>query len=265
MGRRRLMLHFPRPSHPTRRIKTWSAPNIEYLGSFGRTLASSLPSCPQLTRPGRRVNLIYDGKTPVIKEEGLPEEIDPRQLPLLSIEEEPEGEAGPPTRNEAKRLAPEDESQQPPGEAQPEAVVEEPRRRTRRQAAIAGRQKMWESTAPPVRRTARGSTVRKTAAASSRGQQPETGEQFRVEIPAIAPEDTEEAEQATKARAKGKAACKFPAETKLTKAAKGAKAARTAPKKPGSKLRTQARSKATPKSKAVSKAARGSAAKKGKR
>ncbi|EFQ97562.1 hypothetical protein MGYG_00603 [Nannizzia gypsea CBS 118893] len=273
MGRNRLMLHFPIPRHPTRRIRTWSAPNIAQLGSFGRTLASVLPTCPQLTRPGRRVNLIFDKNTPVIKEESPPEEIDLRQFPLPSIEDAPESEAGPSTRNEARGLDPEDESGQLLVEAESEVVVEEPPRRTRRQAAIAGREKIRESTAPPRRAATRGPAARKTVATPSAEQQPEIKEQVQVEIPAVIPEEAEQAEtstrpkQASRARAKGKAPSKAPAETKaakVTKVTKAAKATKVETKKSGPKLKTQATSKVAPKSKVASKATKGGAGKKGK-
>ena len=180
MGRRRLLLHFPQPTHPTRRIRTWSAPAISHLGRFGQTLASALPSCPQLTRPGRRVDLIYDGKTPVVKEERLSEEVDLKQFPLPSIEEEPEGEAGTPTRNEVERLVSGSVSQQPHGEGESETIVEGPPRRARRQAAISGREKMREHTAPPARRGTRGPAARKTPAAPSGEARPEIREPRRA-------------------------------------------------------------------------------------
>ncbi|EFE39972.1 hypothetical protein TRV_05312 [Trichophyton verrucosum HKI 0517] len=271
MGRRRLLLHFPQPTHPTRRIRTWSAPAISHLGSFGQTLASALPSCPQLTRPGRRVGLINDGKTPVIKEERLSEEIDPQQFPLPSIEEEPEGEAGTSTRNEVERLVSGSISQQPHGEAEPESVVEGPPRRARRQAAISGREKMREHTAPPSRRGTRGPAARKTPAAPSAESRPQTREQISVEIPVTVPKVHDQEEQAesstrpkraTTSRAKSKAPSKAPAAGKATPApetAKAAKVTKAAPKRPTAKAKTQAKGKAAPKSTAVSKAAKGGA------
>ncbi|EFE31951.1 uncharacterized protein ARB_01204 [Trichophyton benhamiae CBS 112371] len=270
MGRRRLLLHFPQPTHPTRRIRTWSAPAINRLGSFGQTLASALPSCPQLTRPGRRVGLIYDGKTPVIKEERLSEEIDPKQFPLPSIEEEPEGEAGTSTRNEFERLVSGSISQQPHGEAEPEAVVEGRPRRARRQAAISGREKMREHTAPPARRGTRGPAARKTPAAPSAESRPQTREQISVEIPVTVPEVHDQEGQAesstrpkraTTSRAKSKAPGKAPA-TPAPETAKATKVTKAAPKKPAAKAKTQAKGKAAPKSTAVSKAAKGGAGKK---
>ncbi|EGD84655.2 uncharacterized protein TERG_00931 [Trichophyton rubrum CBS 118892] len=275
MGRRRLLLHFPQPTHPTRRIRTWSAPAISHLGRFGQTLASALPSCPQLTRPGRRVDLIYDGKTPVVKEERLSEEVDLKQFPLPSIEEEPEGEAGTPTRNEVERLVSGSVSQQPHGEGESETIVEGPPRRARRQAAISGREKMREHTAPPARRGTRGPAARKTPAAPSGEARPEIREQISVEIPVAVPEEDDHEEQAesstrtkraTTSSAKSKAPSKAPKEKKATpapKTAKATKVTKAAPKKPAAKAKTQARGKAAPKPTAVSKAAKGRAGKKG--
>ncbi|EGE01902.1 hypothetical protein TEQG_00945 [Trichophyton equinum CBS 127.97] len=279
MGRRRLLRHFPQPTHPTRRIGTWSAPAISRLGSFGQTLASALPSCPQLTRPGRRVGLIYDGKTPVVKEERLSEEADPKQFPLPSIEEEPESEAMMPTGNGVEQPASGSRTQQPHGMAESEAVVEEPPRRARRQAAISGREKMQEHTAPPARHGTRGpaaAAARKTPAAPSAEPRPETREQISVEIPVTVPEEVDDQEdqaesstrtrRATTSKAKSKAHSKAPAEKKATPAprtTKAAKLTKEAPKKPAAKAKTQAKGKAGPKARAVSKAATGGAGKKG--
>ncbi|KAM5438805.1 hypothetical protein McanMca71_000683 [Microsporum canis] len=260
MGRRRLFRAFPPQSFSTRRIRTWSTSRISVLGNFGRTLASALPPRPQLTRPGRRVDLFCD-----IKQEDSPIESDPRQFPLPSIEEEPENEPSPSAWGRSGHPPSEPEPEKPQASTRSEAAAEEPPKRGRRQAAVAGRQKMLERTASPARRPTREPAARKTSVASpSQPQSSVAREGGRVAVPETIHEeveDTEEEEaessrqpkQATKGKARGRAPNKAPAKAKASKAP---------PKKPASKPKPQPRKKAAPKSKAVSKPAKGGATKK---
>ncbi|KAK2873724.1 hypothetical protein FQN49_002122 [Arthroderma sp. PD_2] len=260
MGRRRLLRAFPLQKLPTRRTRTWCPSKISALGDFGITLASALPPRPQLTRPGRRVDLIYSERAPVVKLEAPTREIDPRQIPLPSIEEEP---------GSGHEVLKQERSQHHSTEVPPvEPQAEEPPKRARRQAAIACRQRMLERTAPPARRSTRGPAARKKSVASSHEPQASAPNDDGVTAPDAVPKEAEasgnQPEQTGRGRGRSRAPSKAPAKTRAKKAPVKKPPVKKPAPKPKSQPKSQPKGKATAKSKPVSKSGKASAPKKGK-